>query len=157
MRRLLLLFALSTALVQAQPTAAESPDSQASILPVRVSPEGAVALSLAGTVVGVLLPFGNLVPSRYDLWLVAVGTSAGNIVLGNGRDALIGTGIRAGGLVLLTMAFSADSAGELAALGGAALYLAGFSYDVYTSAQYAARVTVTTAADGVGAAVRIWF
>ena len=175
MLKLLVVLALPATLAQAQPAAAESPESQVSVLRVRLSPLGASLLSVgatAGLVGGALAtrqPEGT--DGRTAVLIVAgalLGPSVGNLVVGNESDALMGLGLRVLGggigLVGLGSGFMNDGSqvgpAVLLIVGGA-VALAGVAHDVVTAGRHVARVQVVPTADlgsgGAGAVVRIAF
>lgn len=150
-----LLVLLSAAVsVVAQPLA-PAPDSPGlDRRPVwTLSPAGALAISTGTTAAGLGLATVLYEAGRgsergvQDAALVLYGValaaapSAGNLALGNRRDALIGTGLRAvgAGLVAVPLSNFGDSglstAESLTALGGAVLFLGGLGYDVVTQAR----------------------
>ena len=127
----------------------------------RVAPAAAVLLSVAGTVGALGLSVVAISGNTSNDYLLAgaaliVGPSAGNLVLEEHRDALVGSGLRAAGVGLVLGAYAAtwdgaSEAGEMAAGGaaiaGAASYVVGLGYDFVTAGQNAGRVAVSPGLD----------
>ena len=128
-----------------------------------LTPSNVVLVSVGATVgamgLGALL---DREPGTGDLGSVVVATgllvgpSAGNLVQGNVRDALVGTGIRAGGVALGLVVFGSSgdasfedsvsdaTASVLVTLGA---YAGGALYDVVSASRHARRVTVAPGLD----------
>ena len=138
-----------------------------------LSPASAVFLSLGATAAGMGL--GGLVANGdgeaaavLSGVALALGPSAGNLALGETRDALVGAGLRTAGLALAVggLAATVDNARlsglERDALAGLMVvgtvaFVGGLGYDFVTAGRNAGRVTVTPtlSAGAPGAAVRV--